>query len=44
MVGIRLFSVWEQNMDGLVANHHTDERKEHVTKPYERLRGGAIVW
>ena len=24
MVGIRLSSVWEQNIDGLVANHHTD--------------------
>ena len=28
MVGIRLFSVWEQNIDDLVANHHTDEKKE----------------
>ena len=28
MVGIRLSSVWEQNIDDLVANHHTDEKKE----------------
>ena len=41
MVGIRLSSVWEQNMDGLLANHHTDERKEHVKKPLERVRGGG---
>ena len=27
MVGIRLFSVWEQNIDDLVANHHTDEKR-----------------
>ena len=39
MVGIRLFSLWEQNIDSLVANHHTDEKKEHAKKPKERLRG-----
>ena len=28
-------------MDGLLANHHTDERKEHVKKPLERVRRGG---
>ena len=44
MVGIRLSSVWEQNIDDLVANHHTDEKKETRDEALRTSAWGAMVW
>ena len=45
MVGRRLSSVWEQNIDDLVANHHTDERKKETRDEALRTSAwGAMVW
>ena len=44
MVGIRLFSVWEQNIDGLVANHQIDEKKGTRDEALRTSAWGAMVW